>query len=204
MNAYHHDDYAAFIAAMRADPDDRITPLVCADWLEEHGKGDHAKFIRGCVRIAELRDILDECAKMDLHYTDLTRAKPADEKINLVHQLERLISPHSHEWTAGYVRRWLNPTVYDWSCGFLRSWSFFPYESDSDRRSSENNKKKLKALLARQPIVRVEAKFPRGTFAPPLYVLEQLAHRFDQFPGLRFTHKEYMATVPVKEGATHV
>jgi uncharacterized protein (TIGR02996 family) len=36
----------SFVAAMRARPDDLVTPLVYADWLEEHGDADRAAFVR--------------------------------------------------------------------------------------------------------------------------------------------------------------
>jgi uncharacterized protein (TIGR02996 family) len=36
----------SFIATMRAQPDDLVTPLVFADWLEEHGDAERASFIR--------------------------------------------------------------------------------------------------------------------------------------------------------------
>ena len=39
-------DRAAFISAIAASPDDDLPKLVFADWLEEHGEGARAEFIR--------------------------------------------------------------------------------------------------------------------------------------------------------------
>lgn len=139
---YDLPEYAAFIRAMRAAPDDAVAPLVCADWLEEHGKADHARFVRACCRMRELRAVLDECAKCDLHYTDPTRAVPEGELFRLLSATHPLIDEHVHEWTG--VRKFANPTPYDWPNGFLRTWAVAP--------STPHVEVRLAALLRRQPV----------------------------------------------------
>ncbi|MDB5312473.1 MAG: hypothetical protein JWO38_6675 [Gemmataceae bacterium] len=49
-----HPDWAAFLAAIVAAPDDDTPRLVAADWLDEHGDGDRAAFIRVQVDLARL------------------------------------------------------------------------------------------------------------------------------------------------------
>lgn len=46
MTAYDHPEYAAFIDAIRAAPGDDTPRLICADWLEERGEGEHAEMVR--------------------------------------------------------------------------------------------------------------------------------------------------------------
>lgn len=47
------NDRAAFLAAIRAAPDDDLAHLAYADWLTERGDEDHAEFVRLGVRHAE-------------------------------------------------------------------------------------------------------------------------------------------------------
>ena len=47
-------DEAAFLAAVRAAPDDDLPRLVYADWLDEHGEADRAEFIRVQCELAGL------------------------------------------------------------------------------------------------------------------------------------------------------
>lgn len=185
MSIYRTDEWKGFVLAMRADPYDRTTPGIAADWLNDKAKYVHERFIRGCLRIAALRDILDECLKMDLHYTDPTRSVPEREMMQLIHDLRPSIEKHAHEWTGGMVRRFHNPTVYDWPCGFLRSWRLYPLKVDSDRETDLNVLKQFAALLARQPIQCVRVDLPAMTFAPPSHILDYLAKRF---PGVEFLH----------------
>lgn len=46
IDLFTNDDYYAFICQMRDDPEDNVVRLVCADWLEERGFEDRAKYIR--------------------------------------------------------------------------------------------------------------------------------------------------------------
>lgn len=193
MNCYQMPEYLAFVRAMRAALAERTTPLVCADWLDEHGKHDHARFVRGCVRMRELRDILDECLMQDLHYTDPTRAEPDRELMQLIPQLRRLIRPNCHEWTGGAIRRFDNPTPYDWPHGFLQTWGVRPIEPGSDRRIHHHAMHRLEALLARQPIVHMKVELPAVLFPPPRHVLKLLAARF---PGVKFSHNGVEVVVP--------
>ena len=54
MSAAEHPDWAAFLAAIVADPDDDTARLVAADFLEENGDADRAAFIRIQVELARL------------------------------------------------------------------------------------------------------------------------------------------------------
>src|SRR5260370_846833 len=47
-------DHAAFVAAIRADPDNNAQRLVYADYLEEHDEVARAEFIRVQCELAEL------------------------------------------------------------------------------------------------------------------------------------------------------
>lgn len=181
MSVYAAPEYRGFVEAMRADPKDLAAPLACADWLDEHDKAEHAGFVRGCVRMAQLRDVLDECAKADIHYTDPQRAEPDRELMHLVRTLRPLINRHCHEWTGGAVRKFDGPTVYDWPGGFVRAWSVLPLLDD--QRVNENGLRKLAAVIARQPVARVLARLPASVFAPPDFYMLKLAERF---PGIEF------------------
>lgn len=45
-SVYDLPDWAALIAAVKANPDDDLPRLVAADWLQEHGEDERAEFIR--------------------------------------------------------------------------------------------------------------------------------------------------------------
>ena len=49
-------NHEAFVNALRADPADEATRLVYADWLEDHGQGERAEFIRLEMRLLALPD----------------------------------------------------------------------------------------------------------------------------------------------------
>jgi uncharacterized protein (TIGR02996 family) len=51
-----HPDEAAFLAAVRAAPEDNMPRLAFADWLEEHGEGERGEFIRVQVELARWRE----------------------------------------------------------------------------------------------------------------------------------------------------
>lgn len=51
---YSHPDFRAMVRAMRDAPDDVIR-LAAADWLDEHGEGDRAEFIRVQCELARLQ-----------------------------------------------------------------------------------------------------------------------------------------------------
>src|SRR5262245_44580314 len=44
----------AFHATLRDDPDDDFTRLVYADWLDDHGEGERARFVRLAVKLDRL------------------------------------------------------------------------------------------------------------------------------------------------------
>lgn len=65
MSPYDHPEYLAFIDRIRERPDDDNTRLICADWLEEQGKGDRATFIRCQIEKAELERAFSSCKTCD-------------------------------------------------------------------------------------------------------------------------------------------
>src|SRR5436309_5903811 len=75
------DERAAFLSALREQPDDVTTPLVFADWLEEHGDAgdvELAAFIRLEIRCDALDpDDLSEAARSqrDRHHKALLAQK---------------------------------------------------------------------------------------------------------------------------------
>lgn len=48
------DEEDALLAAIRATPEDDVPRVVYADWLDEHGRGDRAAFVRLQIRLAEM------------------------------------------------------------------------------------------------------------------------------------------------------
>jgi uncharacterized protein (TIGR02996 family) len=54
MNPYDHPDYKAQLAGILAVPADDLRRLVLADWLDEHGEGERAEFIRVQCELAKL------------------------------------------------------------------------------------------------------------------------------------------------------
>jgi uncharacterized protein (TIGR02996 family) len=180
---YTLPEWAAFVVQMRAAPDDRVTPAVAADWLEEHGKVDHARFVRGCVRIADLRGTINEGFKTDRSYPNpdvLGR-----ELFDLVNGLRPLINRYAHEWTGGYWRKFDNPTVYDLPLGFVRACRFRPLKEGSDRERDHLAHKKFRALLVRQPVHAAHLALPAQTFAPPSYYLDLFVQ---EYRGVSFRH----------------
>ncbi len=77
---------AAFLEAIREDPEDDSPRLIYADWLEDHGDADRAAFIRVQCELARF---------------------PADDarRSELQARERRLLVRHYGEWTAG-CREW--------------------------------------------------------------------------------------------------
>lgn len=189
MSPYCDPDYAAFVSVMRANPDDAVTPLVCADWLDEHGKAEHAQFVRDCVELGRVQAI-QKSKKFDGdlpgHY-ELVQAT-----FELLKDKETLINRYCHEWTGGTIRWFSNPTAYDWRNGFLRHWSIHPLVAGSDRHMCQNTLKRFGALFARQPVSAARVVFSTTPFGPHDHYLHCLAERF---PGVTFRYEQYAATV---------
>jgi uncharacterized protein (TIGR02996 family) len=78
--------HAAFLAAVRADPDDDTTRLVFADWYEENGQPERAEFIRLACRLtrlplaaAEYPDVQRRCLDLYVeHYERWVGEWPAE------------------------------------------------------------------------------------------------------------------------------
>jgi uncharacterized protein (TIGR02996 family) len=76
----------AFLQAIAEAPDDDVPRLVCADWLEEHGEGDRAEFIRL------------QCA--------LDRPWPGEERAaELRRRAVQLLAEHEGRWLGEWANR---------------------------------------------------------------------------------------------------
>ncbi len=64
-------DREAFVSAIAANPADDLPRLVFADWLDEHGEGDRADFIRTQIRCHHA--LPDERIQLDARAADLLR-----------------------------------------------------------------------------------------------------------------------------------
>lgn len=177
MSPYATPEWAGFLAMMRADPEDVNAPLAAADWLRDRGKGDHADFVEGCVRLKTVRDEYARRTHDDDGYLLW------DETQSLYNRLRPLIARHCHEWTGGAVRKWHNPTAHDWPLGFLRAWQVAPLAAGSDREGNPRAIRLLGCVLARQPVRGVAVALPAMTFAPPAHYVDWLSGRF---PGVSF------------------
>jgi uncharacterized protein (TIGR02996 family) len=59
MDVYSAPEFLAFVRAIREQPEDDTRRLACADWLEEHGEGPRAEFIRVQCELARGPDGID-------------------------------------------------------------------------------------------------------------------------------------------------
>jgi uncharacterized protein (TIGR02996 family) len=73
-------NHEAFLPAIIEAPDDDTPRLVCADWLEEHGQGDRAEFIRAQIALAQ--------------------AASDEERRRLRERAGELLAAHEEEWAA--------------------------------------------------------------------------------------------------------
>ena len=90
-------DAHALLEAVRDLPHDDLPRLAYADWLEEHGEGDRAEFIRTQIALA------------GLPAGDPRRPALARREIEL-------ILAHKDAWFGPHRRRW---TYYDCRRGFI-------------------------------------------------------------------------------------
>jgi uncharacterized protein (TIGR02996 family) len=105
-------DRDAFLAAIRAAPDDDAPRLVYADWLEENGDGDLADFIRLQIEIEAFRrpdSDLDRWrrATIDLHIeSPVPDDFPAElhRYAELARREQGLLKARKWEWLAPLVR----------------------------------------------------------------------------------------------------
>jgi uncharacterized protein (TIGR02996 family) len=65
------DDRAAFLAAIRANPEDDACRLVFADWLQEHGEEARSEFVRAQVSAARLDDLDPVRVRLDRRAAEL-------------------------------------------------------------------------------------------------------------------------------------
>jgi uncharacterized protein (TIGR02996 family) len=79
---------AAFLADIRAAPDDDAPRLIYADWLQDHGDPDRAEFIR----------VQCELARLD------TSAK---RRTTLARREKKLLTANQTRWTEGAFLEWL-------------------------------------------------------------------------------------------------
>jgi uncharacterized protein (TIGR02996 family) len=102
-------DQAAFLTAIRADPDDDPTRLVYADWLDEHGdERDRARaeFIRAQIELERLEEW-------------------SERRLDLEERAIDLFKLHGAGWRAE-VPGWVKPHLSDYRRGFLHQFSATP------------------------------------------------------------------------------
>jgi uncharacterized protein (TIGR02996 family) len=96
-----------FIRAIEAEPEDDAVRLVFADWLEENGDIDRARFIR--LQCEQAR--IDSCAESGVDTAHREELKK---------QIDSLQKAHREEWTAG-LPTWVRN--YGFKRGFLHIFS---------------------------------------------------------------------------------
>jgi uncharacterized protein (TIGR02996 family) len=99
------NDRERFLRAIEAEPDDDAVRLVFADWLEENGDADRARFIR-----------------LQCEHHRLKEAAPrgsARRRQELEHKINTLLKRHREEWTAG-LPAWAQKEGFE--RGFLHVW----------------------------------------------------------------------------------
>lgn len=78
---------AAFLAAIRDDPDDDLPRLAYADWLDEQGRGERAEFIRVQIELSHgVRD--------------------AGVSVGLLRRGRELLAEYRKAWMGGRLYRW--------------------------------------------------------------------------------------------------
>ena len=119
-------DKAAFIAAIKAAPDDDAPRLVYADWLEEHGESERAEFIR--VMIEMERTGIKEVASVKKSYGDKSFAEaivrlPKHQRIfvNCVNRLFQFDHNFVASWLPQIYANWKNPLSANFERGFVES-----------------------------------------------------------------------------------
>ena len=108
-SVYDLPEWAAWVAAIRACPEDDTVRLVAADWLEERGEGERAEWIRVQVELSRLRSASwhDEWKAGRLVTQDPVREH--GEKIHTLKTREKeLWHKWSRCWTPADERAGLN------------------------------------------------------------------------------------------------
>lgn len=90
----------AFIQAIRETPNDDAPRLIYADWLEEHGQGDRAEFIRVQCRIAQTFEEESEQAAL-LARTESLLREHWDEWVG---RLRAIVGPWRDRYGEGWMR----------------------------------------------------------------------------------------------------
>src|SRR5262249_47556713 len=60
---WNHTQVLALLQAAKHSPEDDAPRLVLADWLEEHGEGERAEFIRAQIRLAPGTNVLSQAER---------------------------------------------------------------------------------------------------------------------------------------------
>src|SRR5262249_57738009 len=94
--------------AIEADPDDAVARVASADWRNENGDADRARFIR----------LQCEYARLFPQYQ--AAQGTAQQRKKLERQIDTLLKKHRGAWTAG-VPKWAH--VEGFERGFLNVWS---------------------------------------------------------------------------------
>lgn len=84
---------AAFLAAIRDDPDDDLPRLAYADWFEEHGQADRGEFIRVQVELSH-------------------GARDRGRRVELLRRLRALSQLHRAAW-LGPLKHWAKDSFFD-------------------------------------------------------------------------------------------
>jgi uncharacterized protein (TIGR02996 family) len=101
-------DGPALLRNIVANPDDDTARLVYADWLDESGDADRAEFVRGQVRLAQMRPHDDGFTALDVRCRRLEDAHPEwreglpDE---FVERRERFCGPRVQPFERGFLAR---------------------------------------------------------------------------------------------------
>ena len=100
------NDCERFLRAIEAEPEDDAVRLVFADWLEENGNAERARFIRL------------QCEHHRLQEGDSPRAE-SRRRHELGQEIDALLKRHREAWTAG-LPAWSRKESFQ--RGFLHIW----------------------------------------------------------------------------------
>jgi|GEM_PF-2371512 len=144
------DERGAFLAAIRAEPDDDTPRLVLADWLQEHDEPDRAELIRVQCRLAALAE-RGEVDNRPIDSADTHRLEQQPEYQGLQRREQELLAAHRAAWLADFPAdartvRWEGASGFHYSFhrGMVRvalviDPSDLDFENDPDARQRVQN-----------------------------------------------------------------
>lgn len=105
-DVYAYPDYAALLAAVKADPDSDLPRHILADWLDDHAEADRAELIRLQCELAKLRGRTDSLGRR-IGFRNARRISP------LMHR-EKALLRSSVPWPAAVrVPEWTTEMMID-------------------------------------------------------------------------------------------